>query len=110
MMIVGTRVPGAPLVRRRGDVVPAAAVLVVGDDDGGVLPVGAVLHGLHQVGDVLLALLEVGVARVLVVRAERLDEGDGRQAVVLQRGEEVGLVLQVRGPARACRRRSWRSS
>ena len=38
---------------------------------------------LDQVGDVLLALLEVGVAGVLVVGAERLDERDRRQALLL---------------------------
>ena len=57
MTIVGTRVPGPQRVDRgRRDVVPAAAVLVVGDDDGGVVPVGAVLDGVDQVGHVLLAL------------------------------------------------------
>src|SRR5262249_46895548 len=80
---------------RRADVVPAAAVLIVGDDDGSVGPVGTVLHGVDNVGDMLLASQQVGVAGVLVVRAERFDEGDGRQAAVGEIGEEVVLVGQV---------------
>src|SRR5262249_53138395 len=76
---------GAPAVdHRRGDVVPGATVLVVGDDDRGVLPVGAVLDGADEVDGVLLALADVGVAGVLVVGAEGLDEGDRREGAVFQ--------------------------
>src|SRR5208337_794476 len=79
----------------RSDMVPAAAVLVVGDDDRGVRPVGAALDGMHDVGDVLLARQQVGVAGVLVVLANRLDEADGGQVATGQVGEKVILVLEV---------------
>jgi hypothetical protein len=55
-------------------VVPEAAVLVVGDDDRGVLPVGTVADGVDQVEHVLLTGDQIGVTGVLVVGAERLDE------------------------------------
>lgn len=34
--------------------VPTAAVFVIGDDDGGVPPVGALLESLHQIAGLLL--------------------------------------------------------
>jgi hypothetical protein len=59
--------------------IPEAAVLVVGDDDGGVLPVRAVAHRVDQLLGVALAVEHVGVARVLVHLAEWLDERDRRK-------------------------------
>ena len=91
----------APLVdHRRRDVVPAAAVLVVGDDDGGVVPVRAVLDRADQIGDVLLAVEQGGVAGVLVVGAERLDERHGGQLCRRRRPcRSPSSSLQVLGPA-----------
>src|SRR5262249_46887044 len=80
---------------RRRDVVPGAAVLVVGDDDRAVLPVRAVLHRANEALDVLLAAQQARVAGVLVILAKRRDERHRRERVVLQRGEEFGLVAQV---------------
>src|SRR5262249_22172987 len=87
----------SPTVRthRRDDVGPTAAVLVLRHDDDAGFPDLAVLHGLDQVGDVLLAGDDIGVARVLVVLADRLDESDRRQFSGGDIGEEIGLVLQM---------------
>jgi hypothetical protein len=88
--------PRPPLIAlRRRDMVPAPAILVVGDDDRDVGPVGAVLDRANQVRDVLLSLDERGVAGVLVVRPERLDEGDRRQRPVAEGSGELLLILQV---------------
>ena len=57
---------------------------------------GLVCTALDQLGDVLLARDEVGVAGVLVLGAERLDERDRGQRARLARGHEIGLVLEVR--------------
>ena len=85
---------GAPAVGdRRGNVVPAATVLIVGEDDERVCPVRAVADCVHQVGGVLLPAGKIGVARVLVVGAQRLDEGDGWKSIVCQVIEELRLVL-----------------
>src|SRR5262249_47321865 len=68
--------------------------------DGGVGPVGAVLDGVNDVGDVLLPLQEAGVAGVFVVGAQRLDEANRREVAAGQGRKEVGLVLQVGGRER----------
>ena len=44
----------------------------------------------------LLALEQTGIARMLVVGPQRLDEADGRQAFVPQVLVEVAFILQVR--------------
>src|SRR5262249_52025051 len=86
----------APLIAARGrDVVPSAAVLVIGDDNGCVRPLGAVLHGMDDVGHMLLPLQQVGIARMLVIRPKRLDKTDGGQVAAGQIAEEIRLVLQV---------------
>ena len=72
--------PNAVLGRRR-NVIPSATMLIVGHDDEAVVPVLAVLDSLDNVGDMLLALQQVGIAWVLVVGAKRLDEAYGRQIV-----------------------------
>src|SRR5262249_51370775 len=64
-------------------------------------PLGAVLHGVDNVGHVLLALEERGIAGMLVVGAERLDETDRRQVAGLEVREEIDLVLEVGFAARA---------
>ena len=87
-------------LHRRRNVVPAAAVLVVSNDDQRVVPVLALLHCIHNLRHVLLSLEEVGIARMFIVRTERLDKGHGRQCAVLHIGEEVVLILQVRGRGR----------
>ena len=76
--------------------VPAAAVLVVQDDDRRVRPQRAVLHGMHDVGGVLLAGQNGGIARMLVELAGELDERDLRQLAGRQVDVELRLVLQLR--------------
>ena len=80
--------------------VPTAAVLVIGDDDRRVLPVGAVLHCPDELGHVLLPAHKAGVAGVLVVRAQRFHEGDRRQRPVAEGPKEVRLIFQMFGPGR----------
>ena len=82
------RDPGAraPLVAdagdrlRRRDVVPLPAELVVGHDDQRAVGVRAVLDRLEQVDEVAAAGVLAGVAGVLVLGADRLDEADRLQA------------------------------
>ena len=66
----------------RADVVVGTAVLIVGDEDDGILPAGAVADGVDDLRDVGLAALDVG-GRMLVVFKGRagesevgIDEGD----------------------------------
>ena len=75
--------------------IPAAAVLVVGDDDGGLVPVLARLEGAHQIGHVLLAVQERRIAGVFVVRPQRLDKRHRRQLAASDIGIERLLVLEV---------------
>ena len=85
----GMRVPGPrcragrcrSLARRR-DVIPLTAELVVGDDDHRVLRALAVLDRLEQVHEVVAAVGLAGVARMLVLLADRLDEADRLQVAV----------------------------
>src|SRR6266545_529175 len=87
------------VARGRGDVIPEPAILVIGDDDRGIGPGRALLHRLHQIGHVLLAARQVGIAGVFVVGAGRLDKRNGRQGVVVCRAQKVLFVVQVRGLA-----------
>src|SRR5579883_1038002 len=88
---------------RRRDVVPEAVPLVVGNDNGAALPVGALHHGLHKASRVRIALLETGRAGGVLVIIW-LDEGHVRQRAVLKRGDTVRLSLQMHlsrpGPGR----------
>ena len=78
---------GAPLVvravvvalARRRDVIPLAAELVVGDEDERVLGARAPLDRLQQVDQVVAAVRLTGVAGMLVLLADRLDEADRLQ-------------------------------
>src|SRR6266545_5877563 len=90
------------VARGRGDVIPKPAILVVGDNDRGIGPGRALLDGLDQIGHVLLAARQVGIAGVFVVGAGRLDKRDRRQGVVVRRPQKLLFVVQVRGLA-------WRS-
>src|SRR5262249_5320051 len=83
------------VVVRRSDMVPTAAVLVVSDDDSRVRPIGAVLNGVDDIGDMLLPVEYVGVARMFIVRANRLDEANGRQVSIGQVIEEIEFVLEM---------------
>jgi len=73
--------------------VPTSAILVIGDDNGGVFPEAAVLDGLDDVGDVLLAAQKIGVTGMLIIRTQRLDKGYRRQLIAQQIAEERRLVL-----------------
>ena len=92
--------PRAPSVDRRGrDVIPEPAVFVVGEHDDGVLPVLAVLNGLHQRGDVILSASDVAVLGVTAVGSDGFDERDRGKRSVAQSGHEVPLVLEMLAPA-----------
>src|SRR5262249_9579833 len=76
----------APLVVRRGrgamiagrrHVIPSAAEFLIGDDDERVLAVRAVHDRLDQVDKVVVAAALAGVAGMLVLLADGLDEADG---------------------------------
>ena len=77
--------------------IPAPAILVVGDDERGVRPVRTTLHCFHQIGDVLLSAQQIGVPWMLVVFADGLDERNGRELAGLYVLDEILLVFQVRG-------------
>ena len=104
----------------RTDVVIETAVLIVGDEDDRILPVGAVADGIDDLGDVSLAALDVG-GRMLVVfegpaatSEVGIEEGDlrkrprrslgekefQRQEVWICRAEAaaLGVILEVVGP------------
>src|SRR5262249_33242818 len=85
--------PGVDLRRRY--VVPGAAVLVIGDEDGGAGPERALLDRLQNRRHLVVATADVGVARVLVLRADRLPEDDRRQIAGRDAGEQLLFVLQV---------------
>ena len=98
---------GADLVAgRRCDVVPGAAVLVVGDDDDHVVPLRAGLQLRDEVGDLRVAVGQAGVARVLVEDAFGLVERDRRQRAHRRSvGDEVSVILEVRTAVGSVRRR-----
>src|SRR5207245_10647553 len=81
----------------RGAVGPAPAVLVVRDDDRGVVPVRAAADRVDELVDVILARGEIGVSRVLVVEAVGLDERHGGKLPGPQGRYKVLLILQVLG-------------
>jgi hypothetical protein len=49
-------IPPNPVRDRRSNMVPAATMLIVGNDDEGVLPILTILDSFDDVGDVLLTL------------------------------------------------------
>ena len=87
---------GPPLVfGRRCNVVPEAAVLVIRDDHYCMRGLWAVLDVLEQLDHMVFADQHIGVAGVLVVLAQRLDERDSRQRARIGFGDEMGLVLEM---------------
>jgi hypothetical protein len=73
---------GAPFLVDDGrrNVIPEAAVLVIGDDDEGVLAVGAVEDVIDQFDGMVLAIGNIGIAGVFVVDTEgfyKRDTGQG---------------------------------
>jgi hypothetical protein len=79
-------------------VVPAVAV-VVGDDDGGVLPVVRGLQPVHGVHDEVLLVQRVGLGRVRVLVDSGLEVADGGHLPGVHRAPEVGQVVLVVGLA-----------
>src|SRR5262245_50326828 len=98
IMIPGTRNADAPLIitYRRNNVVPTASVLIIRNNDDAVFPDRTVLHSRDEVGDMLLACDDIGVAGVLVVLADRLHEAHWRQVARGDIGQELCLILQMR--------------
>src|SRR6266851_8671720 len=86
---------GSPHVVRSGGaalpwgchVVPLAAELVVGHDDHGVLAARAAVDRVEQAHEVVAAAALAGIAGVLVLQPDRLDEAD--------RVEVAGLVRRA---------------
>src|SRR4051812_14550233 len=93
------RARGGRALAGRRDVVPLAAELVVGDDHHRALRAAAVLDRAEQVDEVVAARVLAGVAGMLVLRAERLDEADLLEPAaavgVLRVGDELSLVAKV---------------
>src|SRR6266404_1071796 len=67
---------GAPTIASHGrrDVVPAAAVLIVRDDNRAFVPDIAVLHSVDDIRDMLLPSHYVGVPGMFVVDPRKLDK------------------------------------
>ncbi len=75
--------------------VPIAAILVIGDDDGARGKELAAADIVDDPGDMAIAGRDIGIAGMLVVAAERLVEDHRRQVAGGDVGEEVGLVLEM---------------
>ena len=75
--------------------IPLPAEFVIGDDDQRVLAVRPFDDRLDQINKVLTAFGFVGVAGMLVLLADRLDEADRLERAVLRGLDELGLVLQM---------------
>ena len=88
--------PGSPAVHLWWRyVVPTAARFVVRNDDHAVFPNRALLHPLHEPGDILLPFQQGRISQMLVFRADRLDERNGRQRPGAQSSDEIFGVLQM---------------
>src|SRR5262245_59991224 len=61
------------------NVIPESAVLVIGQNDQRVGPLGAVLNRVDDARHVLLSREQIGVAGVLVIPAYRFDETHRRE-------------------------------
>ena len=84
--------------RRRRDMVPQPAILVISHDDDAVLPQRAVLDRLDDPGGVGVTLEDIGITWVLILLADRLEEGDGRQGAGGDVRHHDLLVLQMLRP------------
>ena len=85
---------------RRRDVIPGAAVLVVGHDDDGRCPRGTLSDSFHDVRRFAVACDDTGVPRMLVIAAERLPECHRGQRIGVDRLQKFTLVLEMPGAAR----------
>ena len=54
--------------------VPAAAILIVRDDNRARVPDIAVLHSPHNICDVLLSSDDIGIAGMLIIDTGEFDE------------------------------------
>jgi hypothetical protein len=76
-------------------VVPAIRV-VIGNYHGSRFPERALLEGVDDVDDKGLFVGGIGVARMRVLEGRGLQESDGGQIAIVERGKEiVGVVLMV---------------
>ncbi|MEY9266371.1 hypothetical protein ABIF23_005766 [Bradyrhizobium elkanii] len=96
--------------RRRRNVVPLPAELVIGDDDQRVLAIRPLDDRLDEIDEMLAAFGLAGVARMLVLLADRLDEADLLQPTGPGRLDELSLGPSGDPCEPAFRERSWRSS
>ncbi len=94
--------PGGAALAGRGDVVPLATELVIGDHDKCVLGFRPGFDRPEQVDEVVTPVRFAGVPGVLVLRAIGFDKTHGRQRAVFRSRDEPGLVLQM-GTARLSR-------
>src|SRR5947207_3333135 len=77
-------------------VIVMPAILVVGNDNCAIGPVGTVLHGGDKAGDMLLAFQQARITRMLVINSQRLDKRYSRQRAALQIAEEFRFIFQMK--------------
>src|SRR5215813_3533465 len=102
-LIGSFRIVAVTIVRRGRYVVPGAAELVVGNDDERVLAVRPINYGLDQLHKMRAAFSLVGVAGMLVLLTDRLDEADRLERAFLGSLDELRLIEQVLGTGRGPR-------
>src|SRR5689334_3092092 len=89
----GAGTPAVALGRR--DMVPEAAVFIVGHDDSHPAPLRTATEMIQQIGNVQVAAHDVGVARVLGESSRGLVESDLGQRTAIDGGDEIGPVAQM---------------
>src|SRR5438046_833081 len=87
---------GSPSVTLRWrDVVPEATVLVVRDDDDGVLPIRSRAHRFDERHDVMFSPEDVAIAGMFVDRAQWLDERYGGKRALRRASQKVLFVQEM---------------
>src|SRR5262245_52893432 len=82
---------------RRRDVIPEAAILVIGHDHRHPLPLRALAQPLKYLGDVIIAPHQVGISWMLCQDTDRLVEGDVGQRAGIDIAQEILAVLEMGG-------------
>src|SRR5260370_3143893 len=92
----GLAIPGSVGVLRRWiEEKHTAARCVERNDYHVFFPSRALLHPLNEPGDILLPFQQGRISQMLVFRADRLDERNGRQRPGAQSSDEIFGVLQM---------------